>query len=129
MSSMDELKEKIIRTLREVYDPEIPVNIYDLGLVYDISVDERRNVRIKMTLTALGCPLAGMMVFRVEEVLKERVPELEGVEVELVWDPPWSPERITREGREELKKIFGYDVVEEWLSRYRQSGGKTGSPT
>lgn len=119
MSSMDELKEKIIRALREVYDPEIPVNIYDLGLVYDISVDERRNVRIKMTLTTLGCPLAGMMVFRIEEVLKERVPELEGVEVELVWDPPWSPERITREGREELKRIFGYDVVEEWLSRYR----------
>jgi len=119
MTSADELKERIIQVLKEVYDPEIPVNVYDLGLIYEISVDERRRARIKMTLTAVGCPLAGMIIYRVKEAVKQKIPELEKVDIELVWDPPWSPERITREGRDELKKIFGYDVVEEWLKRYK----------
>jgi len=111
------LKEKVIEVLKEVYDPEIPVNIYDLGLIYDIRVDEAGTARIKMTLTAVGCPLARMITYRVEEAVREKVPELRDVKVELVWDPPWTPERITPRGREELKKILGYDVVERWKGR------------
>lgn len=115
-----ESKEKIIETLREIYDPEIPINIYDLGLIYGINMDQEGNVEIEMTLTSMGCPLAGMTAYRVEEVVKEKIPGVKKVNVKIVWDPPWTPEKITPEGREVLKKIFGYDVVDEWMKYYRK---------
>lgn len=116
-----EVVDKIVRALKEVYDPEIPVNVYDLGLVYEITVEESKpgkyHARIVMTLTALGCPVAGQIAAFAEEAVREMVPEIEDVEVEITFDPPWSPEYVTEEGRELLKAIYGYDVVEEWKRR------------
>lgn len=119
MNHGDEIRRKIVQVLKEVYDPEIPVNVYDLGLIYGIEVDEEGNVKIEMTLTAVGCPLAGMIAYRVEEAVKEKVSEAKKVDVKIVWNPPWTPERITPEGREILKKIYGYDVVEKWMEHYK----------
>lgn len=111
----EELKKKVIEVLKTVYDPEIAVNVYDLGLIYGINVSEEGDIYIKMTLTAPGCPLAGMIVAIAEAAVKEKIPEAKTVEVELVWDPPWTPERVTPEGRKMLIEIFNYDVVAEWM--------------
>ncbi|MCE4617727.1 MAG: iron-sulfur cluster assembly protein [Desulfurococcales archaeon] len=118
-----ELKEKIVTVLKEVYDPEIPVNVWDLGLIYDIDIDDDGNVHILMTMTAVGCPVTGMIVYYVEEALRENIPELadKKIEVEITWDPPWTPDRVTPEGRELLKAMYGYDVVEEWKKRMSQT--------
>jgi len=97
----EELREPIIAALREVYDPEIPVNIYDLGLIYQINISPEGDVAIDMTLTAPACPVAGMMPLMV----KDAVANVEGVgqiEVEMVWDPPWSPECMSEEARLDL---------------------------
>ena len=119
-----EIIEKIIKALREVYDPEIPVNVYDLGLIYEITAEEvkpgKYYVKILMTLTAIGCPVAGQIAAYVEEAVRDMVPEAEDVEVEITFDPPWSPDYVTPEGRELLKAIFGYDVVEEWKKRMQE---------
>lgn len=95
------LRELIIAALRAVYDPEIPVNIYDLGLIYRIGISARGEVAIDMTLTAPACPVAGMMPVMVQEAV-ERVEGVGSVSVELVWDPPWSPEHMTEEARLQL---------------------------
>lgn len=95
------LKEAIINALRGVYDPEIPVNIYDLGLIYDIAVDDQAHVSIQMTLTTPGCPVAQTFPGTVEHAVNQ----VEGVcdcTVELVWEPPWSQERMTEAARLEL---------------------------
>lgn len=111
------IRRKVLEVLKNVYDPEIPVNIVDLGLVYGVDVDDEGNVRIRLTLTAPGCPVAGLVVMQAEEMVKQYVPEAKDVRVELVFDPPWDPRRITPEGRKLLKELFGYDVVQEWLER------------
>ena len=111
------LRKKVIEALKNVYDPEIPVNIVDLGLVYGIDIDEDKNIKIRLTLTAPGCPVAGLVVMQAEEIVKEQVPEAKSIKVELVWDPPWTPDRVSEEGRKILKAMFGYDVVEEWKKR------------
>ncbi len=96
---MAEVKEEdVLNALREVYDPELPFNIVDLGLVYGVEVDGRK-VKVKMTLTTLGCPLSVYLVDMVEEVIKQKIPEVENVEVELVFDPPWTPDRMAPEVR------------------------------
>lgn len=122
MINKEQLRSKVIAALREAYDPEIPVNVYDLGLVYGIDVDDEGNVEISMTLTAVGCPMAGLIIYRIEEEVRSKVPEAKSVKVKLVWEPVWSPERITPEGREMLKKLYGYDVVEEWIKKYKELG-------
>ncbi|ESQ15110.1 MAG TPA: SUF system Fe-S cluster assembly protein [Chromatiaceae bacterium] len=94
--SAEELREPIIAALRQVHDPEIPVNIYDLGLIYTIDIADNGNVNIDMTLTAPACPVAGMMPVMV----KDAVQKVEGVgeiKVELVWDPPWTQEKMSEE--------------------------------
>lgn len=111
----ENMKSKIVEVLKNVYDPEIPVNVYDLGLVYNIEVDEEGTVRIDMTLTAPGCPIAGVVLSSAESAIREKVPEAKEVYVKLVWDPPWTPLKVTPEGREALKKLVGYDLVEEWV--------------
>jgi len=93
-------KEAVLAALEQVYDPEIPINVVDLGLVYDIDVQGDR-VHVKMTMTTPGCPLHGLMTSEA----KMRVQALEGVdeaEVELVWDPPWSPERMSAAAKQRL---------------------------
>ncbi len=97
----DQLREPVINALRSVYDPEIPVNIYDLGLIYRLKISADGSVKIDMTLTAPACPVAGTMPVMVREAA-ERVPGVTAVKVDLVWDPPWSPERMSEEARLEL---------------------------
>lgn len=109
-------ERKIIEALKKVYDPEIPVNVYDLGLIYDLQV-EGDKVRIKMTLTAPGCPLSIYLPAMVKDAVRTEVPEVSEVEVEMVWEPPWTPLRITEEGRRRLKELYGVDIVEEWVKR------------
>ncbi|MBP0639765.1 SUF system Fe-S cluster assembly protein [Cupriavidus sp. AcVe19-6a] len=98
----DSLEGRVIAALRTVYDPEIPVNIYDLGLIYQLSVDESSGkVGIRMTLTAPGCPVAQTFPSVVEDAVME-ASGVHEVEVELVWDPPWSRERMSEAARLEL---------------------------
>ncbi|WP_460125266.1 metal-sulfur cluster assembly factor [Stetteria hydrogenophila] len=119
-----ELIQRIINALKEVYDPEIPVNVYDLGLIYEIRAEKgesgKPRIYIAMTLTAVGCPIAGTVIAYVEEAVREAIPEAEDVTIDLVFDPPWTPERITPEGREQLKAIYGYDVVEQWIKQMKE---------
>ncbi|MCD6045622.1 MAG: FeS assembly system protein [Gammaproteobacteria bacterium] len=99
MSAKDEeLKDRIISALKEIYDPEIPVNIYDLGLIYRIDIDEKAIVHLDMTLTAPGCPVAQTFPIQVADVIRA-VEGVEDVELEMVWDPPWSVERMTEEAK------------------------------
>jgi FeS assembly SUF system protein len=96
-----QLETEIVKVLKTIFDPEIPVNIYDLGLIYDILIDEENNVRIVMTLTAPNCPIADQLLMDV----KQRVNEIEGVktsEVELVFDPPWDQTMMSEEALLEL---------------------------
>ncbi len=100
----DELREEVIETLRTCYDPEIPVNIYDLGLVYEVNVDDDGRVKIVMTLTSPACPVAESLpeevYFRVREIEQVR-----DVDVEVVWDPPWNPGMMSDEARLELNMM------------------------
>ncbi len=95
--------EEIRETLKHVYDPEIPVNVVDLGLIYDIQVDEG-NVFVQMTLTAPGCGMGPMIAQQAEWAVSE-VEGVEDVEVEMTFDPPWSPDLISDDG----KKLLGLD--------------------
>ena len=96
-----ELKEKIIGEIKKIYDPEIPVKIYDLGLIYDVKVDDKNNVDVKMPLTTPNCPVAESLPMEVENTVKE-VKEVNKVNLELVWDPPWDKSMITEAGKLEL---------------------------
>jgi FeS assembly SUF system protein len=96
------LEQKVIEALRTVYDPEIPVNIYELGLVYNVDADpEQGRVEVTMTLTTPNCPVAGAMPGMVEERLR-MIEELREVKVNLVWDPPWTPDKMSEAARLEL---------------------------
>ena len=92
------LREAVIAALREIFDPEIPVNIYDLGLIYTIDITSDGVVEIEMTLTSPGCPVAQTFPGMVEQEIR-RVPDVTAVHVELVWDPPWTQDRLTDEVR------------------------------
>ena len=96
-----ELKEKIVEQLRNIYDPEIPANIYELGLIYALNIDTEYNVDIHMTLTAPGCPVASMIIRQVETKVSA-LPEINKVTVELVWDPPWTEDMMTDEAKLEV---------------------------
>jgi FeS assembly SUF system protein len=96
----DGLKEAVIAALREIHDPEIPVNIYDLGLIYGVEIDEG-HVTITMTLTTPHCPVAESMPAEVE-IRTMAVPGVASAEVNLVWDPPWDPYKMSDEARLEL---------------------------
>ncbi|MFO7603978.1 MAG: SUF system Fe-S cluster assembly protein [Gammaproteobacteria bacterium] len=92
------LQDKIIAALRTVYDPEIPLNLYDLGLIYNIDIDAQDKVTIRMTLTTPHCPVAETMPGQVEAAVRG-VSEAADVEVQLVWDPPWNQDRMSDEAR------------------------------
>jgi len=95
------LYDAVVEACRSVYDPEIPVNIFDLGLVYTIEIDEEGHVEVAMTLTAPGCPVAADMPGWVADAVSA-VPGVRTVNVELVWDPPWGMDRLSDEARLEL---------------------------
>ncbi|HTW95753.1 MAG TPA: SUF system Fe-S cluster assembly protein [Tepidisphaeraceae bacterium] len=88
------IEGKVIAALQTVYDPEIPVNIYELGLIYGIDVDDNSHVKVRMTLTSPGCPVAGSLPGEVERKI-EAIDDVKSAEVELVWDPPWSKDRMS----------------------------------
>ena len=95
---LDELTNKIIAALKTVYDPEIPADVYELGLIYNVDVDDDRFVAIDMTLTAPGCPVAGEMPGWVENAVGA-VPGVSGCKVTMVFDPPWDQSRMSEEAR------------------------------
>ncbi|TDK51726.1 SUF system Fe-S cluster assembly protein [Antarcticimicrobium luteum] len=95
------LYEQIVEACRTVYDPEIPVNIYELGLIYTIEINDQNEVHIIMTLTAPGCPVAGDMPGWIVEAI-EPVPGVKQVDVDLTWEPPWGMEMMSDEARLEL---------------------------
>lgn len=95
------LYESIVEAVRSVYDPEIPVNIYDLGLVYTIDISDEADVSVAMTLTAPGCPVAGEMPGWVADAV-EPLPGVKHVNVELVWEPPWGMDMMSDEAKLEL---------------------------
>lgn len=97
----EELGEKIVRVLKTIYDPEIPVDIYELGLIYDVLINEEFEVRILMTLTSPNCPVAETLPVEVEEKVKS-LDELKDVEVEITFDPPWTQELMSEEAKLEL---------------------------
>ena len=101
-SSTDhDLHESIVEACRSVFDPEIPVNIFDLGLIYTIEINENNSVTILMSLTAPGCPVAGEMPGWVSQAV-EMVPGVKEVKVELIWEPPWGMEMMSDEAKLEL---------------------------
>ena len=99
--SSDTLEERVVSAIRTVYDPELPVNVYDLGLIYSIEQENAGSVCIQMTLTAPACPVAGTLPGMVEQAVA-RLDEVDAVCVELVWDPPWTQDRMSDAARLEL---------------------------
>lgn len=96
---------EVMDALRECYDPEIPVNVVDLGLIYNVDiVEETGDVNVKMTLTAMGCPMAGEVIDDVT-MRVEQVENVKACKVEMTFDPPWSPDRMTEDARWELGMI------------------------
>jgi len=100
-AELDVLTDKLIEQLKTVFDPEIPVDIYELGLIYKVDVSDDKDVVIDMTLTAPGCPVAGEMPGWVEDAVRV-LPEVKSCKVELVFDPPWDPSRMSDEAKLQL---------------------------
>ena len=97
-----QLKERAVSVLKEIYDPELPVNIYDLGLIYEVEAEASGRVHVHMTLTSPGCPVAQTFPGMVETRLLDEVEGITAAEVELVWDPPWTPDLLTDEVKLDL---------------------------
>lgn len=112
----DDLKNKVISILETIIDPEIGIDVYNLGMIYGIEVINDKHVRIKLTLTTPICPLANIIPMIIIDELKNKL----GVEtdIELVFDPPWTPDRMTDKGRRLFKEKYGYDIVEAYRSMY-----------
>lgn len=98
---VETLREGVVTALRSVYDPEIPVDVYELGLIYEVEVDEEGFVDVLMTLTSPACPVAGQMPIMIKAAV-EQVRGVEAAEVELTWDPPWSQDRMSESARLQL---------------------------
>lgn len=96
-----ELEQKVIEALKRCYDPEIPVDIFELGLIYEIRIDDDANVHIKMTLTSPACPVAGSLPGDVQMKVKS-VPEVNDIKIELVWNPPWDRDMMSDIAKVEL---------------------------
>ena len=98
---MSDLKEKVINEIKKIYDPEIPVNIYELGLIYKIEIDDNKKVNIEMTLTSPNCPVAESL----PNTVKNNILKVQGVNdvyLKLVWDPPWSKDKMSEAAKLEL---------------------------
>jgi len=103
-AELEDFTQKLIVALKSVYDPEIPVDIYELGLIYKVDVADNKDVAVEMTLTAPGCPVAGEMPGMVQSAL-EGVDGIGKVTVNMTFDPPWSPERMSEEAKLELNMM------------------------
>jgi len=98
---MESLKDKIINEIKKIFDPEIPVNIYELGLIYKIEVNEKKEVNLEMTLTSPNCPVADSLPKMVKKNIEE-LSEISSVEIKLVWDPPWTKDKMSEAAKLEL---------------------------
>ena len=98
---MSDIKSKVIEVVKKIYDPEIPVNIYDLGLIYKIDVDEKNKVNVDMTLTSPNCPVAESLPNEVKENIK-KVEGVSDVNLNLVWEPPWDKDKMSEAAKLEL---------------------------
>ena len=98
---MSDIKSKVVEEIKKIYDPEIPVNIYELGLIYKIDVDEKNNVNIDMTLTSPNCPVAESLPNEVKENIK-KVEGVSDVNLNLVWEPPWDKDKMSEAAKLEL---------------------------
>ena len=98
---MNDIKIKIIEEIKKIYDPEIPVNIYELGLIYKIDVDEKNNVNIDMTLTSPNCPVAESLPNDVKEKIK-KIEGVSDVKLEIVWEPPWTNDKMSEAAKLEV---------------------------
>lgn len=96
-----EIEKKVHETLSEIYDPEIPVNIRELGLIYEVRVDEDLSVYIRMTMTAPNCPVAESLPVEVKDKIRA-IAGVKAAEVEITWDPPWTPDRMTEAAKLQL---------------------------
>ena len=96
-----ETKQKIIEEIKKIYDPEIPVNIYELGLIYDIKVENKNTAKVKMTLTSPNCPVAESLPQEVKDSIMQ-VEEIENVDLDLVWEPPWDKDMMSEAAKLEL---------------------------
>ncbi|PYT14246.1 MAG: SUF system Fe-S cluster assembly protein [Acidobacteria bacterium] len=105
-----ELQAKVVEAFRTCYDPEIPVNIYDLGLIYDLKIEPSGQAYIKMTLTAPSCPVAGILPGQVEAKVRT-VPGITDVKLDLVWEPPWNRDMMSDAAKLQLGFDLGFDVV------------------
>ncbi len=101
---LDRITDDLVTQFKTVFDPEIPVDVYELGLIYKVDINDDRHVDVDMTLTAPGCPVAGEMPGWVEEAAK-RVDGVKSVTVNLVFDPPWTPARMSDEAKLELNML------------------------
>ena len=99
---MEELENTIVEVLKSIFDPEIPVNIYDLGLIYDIKLLADNDINIKMSLTAPGCPVAGEMPGQVADTIA-KIPDVGLINVELVWEPAWTKDRMSEDAKMALE--------------------------
>ena len=100
-NKMSELKEKIVSEIKKIYDPEIPVNIYELGLIYKIEIDDKNKVEVEMTLTSPNCPVAESL----PKMVKDNILSVEGVsdvDLKLVWSPPWTKDKMSEAAKLEL---------------------------
>ena len=104
------LREQAIKALRRVFDPEIPVNVYDLGLIYELIITPSAEAHLKMTLTAPNCPVAGILPKQIEQSVRS-VPGIRDLHLDLVWDPPWNRSMMSDAARLELGFDLGFDVV------------------
>ena len=95
------LKDKVIAEIKKIYDPEIPVNIYELGLIYNIDIDNNNNVKIEMTLTTPNCPVAESLPNEVKNSVRE-IKEVKDVDLKLVWEPPWDKSMMSESAKLEL---------------------------
>lgn len=111
------IKAKVLSVLKFITDPEIPINVVDLGLIREVNVKDGR-VSIRMVMTAPGCPYSVILMKQIEESVKRSVPEVEDVSVELAKYPPWTPMDMTEEGRELFKRNYGYDILDTFIQRY-----------
>lgn len=98
---LEELGDKIVRVIKTIYDPEIPVDIYELGLIYDVFISEENNAKVLMTLTSPNCPVAESLPLEVEDKVKT-LDEINDCEVEITFDPPWEKEMMSEEAKLEL---------------------------
>lgn len=102
------MRDQVLEALKVVRDPEIPVNVVDLGLVYEVGIDDAGNVGIEMTLTSMGCPVQDLIQADAELAVM-KVDGVNSVTVDFVWSPPWSPQKMTEDGKRQMR-MFGFNV-------------------